>query len=139
MYLPVIMLDGHEAVLESDQVKYDFTLFDPNDLFRRKDSPEVYDDYFPKGTLLTPWSQSIKESDFHFLHIDGIPVSEMEHYVVEQDYYWAMGDNRDDSLDSRYWGFIPESYILGEALFVYFSLNLQTWFPRFDRIFTFIR
>ena len=63
----------------------------------------------------------------------------MKFYVVEQDYYWAMGDNRDDSLDSRYWGFIPENYILGEALFVYFSLNLKTWIPRFNRIFTVIK
>ena len=45
-----------------------------------------------------------------------------------------MGDNRDDSLDSRYWGFVPENYILGEAVLTYFSLDLDTWFPRFNRI-----
>ena len=58
----------------------------------------------------------------------------MEHYEVQKDYFWAMGDNRDDSLDSRYWGFIPRDYILGEALFSWFSLNLNTGFPRFGRI-----
>ena len=50
-----------------------------------------------------------------------------------------MGDNRDDSLDSRYWGLIPENFILGEALFSYFSLDLRTWLPRFERIGTIIR
>ena len=38
-----------------------------------------------------------------------------------------MGDNRDDSLDSRFWGFVPLDYILGEALFTYFSVDLSNW------------
>ena len=50
-----------------------------------------------------------------------------------------MGDNRDDSLDSRYWGYVPENNILGEAIFTYFSLNLETWKPRFNRIGTILR
>ncbi len=59
--------------------------------------------------------------------IDGEPVT---HYVVERNYYFMMGDNRDQSLDSRFWGFVPDEYILGEALFVYFSLDLKR-FPFF--------
>jgi signal peptidase I len=138
LVLPIIMMDGHMATLESDQIEYTFTLADPHDRFRRKNDKAVYLDYFPDGLLITPWSSSIKKEDFYFLHIDGNPASDLETYTVAQDYYWAMGDNRDDSLDSRYWGFVPESFILGEALFVYFSLNLDTWLPRFDRIFTVI-
>ena len=66
--------------------------------------------------------------------MDGVPITDIKSYEVKKDYYWAMGDNRDDSLDSRYWGFIPRDYILGEALFSWFSINLKTGFPRFNRI-----
>ena len=137
--LPVVLYDGHDVTLENAHNKYTFTTIDPDDMYRRKGKQFVYDEYFPSGKLLNPWSQSINDSDFKFLVIDGIPVDEMDYYVVEQDFYWAMGDNRDDSLDSRYWGFVPENYILGEALFVYFSLNLKTWMPRFNRVGTVIR
>jgi signal peptidase I len=78
-------------------------------------------------------------NNFEYLYIDGIPISKWKGYELKQNYYWAMGDNRDDSLDSRYWGLIPEDFILGEALFAYFSLDLRTWLPRFDRIGTIIK
>jgi len=39
------------------------------------------------------------------------------------DYYWMMGDNRHDSADSRYWGFVPEDHIVGAPRFVWLSLD----------------
>ena len=137
--LPIILMEGHTATLNNEEVSYKFTLQDPNELFRRKGKQVVYDDYFPKGNLLTPWSKAIKDEHFQFLLIDGKPLSEWTEYTLTQNYYWAMGDNRDDSLDSRYWGYIPENNILGEALFTYFSLDLDSWIPRWDRIGTLIR
>ena len=137
--LPIILMEGHTATLKSNEVEYEFTLQDPNELFRRKGKDDVYENYFPKGPLLTPWSKAIKDEDFQFLVIDGIPASEWTEYKVSQNYYWAMGDNRDNSLDSRYWGYIPENNILGEALFTYFSLDLDSWTPRWDRIGTVLR
>ena len=137
--LPIILMEGHTATLKSNEVEYEFTLQDPNELFRRKGKEDVYENYFPKGPLLTPWSKAIKDEDFQFLVIDGIPASEWTEYKVSQNYYWAMGDNRDNSLDSRYWGYIPENNILGEALFTYFSLDLDSWTPRWDRIGTVLR
>jgi signal peptidase I len=137
--LPIILMEEHAATLENNEVEYEFTLQDPNELFRRKGKDDVYENYFPKGPLLTPWSKTIKDEDFQFLVIDGIPASEWTEYKVSQNYYWAMGDNRDNSLDSRYWGYIPENNILGEALFTYFSLDLDSWIPRWDRIGTVLR
>jgi len=137
--LPIILMEEHTAILENNEVEYEFTLQDPYELFRRKGKDDVYENYFPKGPLLTPWSKAIKDEDFQFLVIDGIPASEWTEYKVSQNYYWAMGDNRDNSLDSRYWGYIPENNILGEALFTYFSLDLDSWTPRWDRIGTVLR
>ena len=137
--LPIILMEGHSATLKSNEVEYEFTLQDPNELFRRKGKDDVYENYFPKGSLLTPWSKAIKDEDFQFLVIGGIPASKWTEYKVSQNYYWAMGDNRDNSLDSRYWGYIPENNILGEALFTYFSLDLDSWTPRWDRIGTVLR
>ena len=43
--------------------------------------------------------------------------------TVPADQYFMMGDNRDNSEDSRYWGFMPASYVKGKALFIYFSID----------------
>jgi signal peptidase I len=52
-------------------------------------------------------------------------------FTVPKDYYFFMGDNRDDSMDGRYWGFVPRSMIKGKALNVTFSLDGFT--PRWSR------
>jgi signal peptidase I len=46
---------------------------------------------------------------------------------VPEDQYFTMGDNRDESIDSREWGFAPRRNILGRASFVYFSLDWASW------------
>ena len=53
-------------------------------------------------------------------YLDGEPITE---YTFQLDYYWAMGDNRHNSEDSRVWGFVPEDHILGKPLFIWFSLK----------------
>jgi signal peptidase I len=53
--------------------------------------------------------------------IDG---KETNTYIVEKDYVFGMGDHRDNSLDSRFWGFIPRENIVGTPMFVYFSVML---------------
>jgi signal peptidase I len=46
--------------------------------------------------------------------------------VVPPGYYFAMGDNRDSSLDSRYWGFVPRGNIIGKPLIIYWSYDATT-------------
>ncbi len=50
---------------------------------------------------------------------------EANSYTFKMDYYWMMGDNRHNSLDSRYWGFVPEDHIVGRPSFVWLSLDQE--------------
>lgn len=63
-------------------------------------------------------------------------------YRFKQNYYWMMGDNRHNSLDSRYWGMVPEDHIVGKALFVWFSYDAEGTFldkVRWNRLFMAIK
>lgn len=63
--------------------------------------------------------------------IDGQPAT---WYPVEQDYFFVMGDNRDSSLDSRTWGFVPMDHVVGKAVLIYFSWNPYEKKARAERI-----
>lgn len=61
-------------------------------------------------------------------------------YTFKMDYYWMMGDNRHNSADSRYWGFVPEDHIVGKPILIWLSINPESIGQkvRWNRLFRFV-
>ena len=80
--------------------------------------------------VVTRYERHRVERDGDGFIVDGEPATT---YTVEQDYYFMMGDNRDHSFDSRYWGIVPYDHVVGKAVLTFFSVKGEAPFFRFDR------
>lgn len=80
--------------------------------------------------------RSAERGDDGAFLIDDVPSSA---YSFTQDYYFMIGDNRDNSLDSRFWGFVPADHIMGKAMATFFSWDEEHSRIRFDRVLKRIR
>ena len=89
--------------------------------------------------IITAYEGHTLEQRDGVILIDGAPA---DSYTFGMDYYWMMGDNRHNSADSRFWGFVPEDHIVGKASFVWLSLDADKSFPsniRWERLFSKVR
>ena len=135
-------------------------IFPPNtDVFPQWDTPRwSQDNYGPiqipqRGATvrlttenLPLYRRIIEAYEGHRLEVEGdailIDGAPAEEYTFAMDYYWMMGDNRHNSADSRFWGFVPEDHIVGKASFVWLSLDNEGSFPgniRWNRLFKKVR
>jgi len=83
----------------------------------------------------------IKKDEPYIKHVDPNTDPRRDNFGpvrVPQGDLFMMGDNRDNSMDSRYWGFLNEKLIRGKASFIYFSWDGEKHFPRFGRMFRLI-
>ena len=91
------------------------TLDEPYAVFKDR-MPDEYRDNFPRGVrynenLRPAWASELRKQVQH------------GELVVPEGQYFVLGDNRDRSLDGRYWGFVPRAYVVGRPVLVYFSVT----------------
>jgi signal peptidase I len=112
-----IGLPGDRIRIENKQVYVNGVKLNEPYKYNKTDYIDSYRDNFPSepNVHLPPPAQDMLEN-----HVKNGEV------IVPPDSYFAMGDNRDSSLDSRYWGFVPRENIIGKPLIIYWSYDAPT-------------
>jgi len=89
-----------------------------------------------RTTIDREYGKRVVDMEGNVVTIEGIPVSS---YTFKKDYYFMMGDNRDDSLDSRFWGFVARDMVVGQAFITLFSWDREIPFSDLFRLLGSIR
>jgi len=113
----VIGLPGDRMRIENKRVILNGRGLDEPYTYHKRDDFDSYRDNFPSDPNTRIDDRALDMLDKHM--VDG-------EIVVPPDCYFALGDNRDSSLDSRYWGFVPRTNIIGKPLIIYWSYDAPT-------------
>jgi signal peptidase I len=134
--------DNHTLLFPMAKYSYSWTIDNFGPLWIPKEGATIQLDSNNAATYET----TIRDYEGHksvinkgtYLEIDGQKVTS---YTFKQNYYFMMGDNRHNSLDSRFWGFVPEDHIVGKAFIIWLSLDPEHSFLsaiRWRRLFNLI-
>jgi len=116
--------------------KWDFHNFGPLKVPTKGDVVELNASTLPiYSRLITVYEGNTLEQRNDGIYLNG---QKADRYTIQMNYYWMMGDNRDNSSDSRQFGFVPEDHVVGKALFTWMSWDTDGSFLskiRWNRIF----
>ncbi len=143
----------YEALLKNPIIKSVVRKNDPKDVFNKALFPHSIDYKWSKdnyGPLQIPkkgdvvplnkktfplYKRLIEVYEHNDIQLDGDTVllngKPTDSYTIKQDYYWMMGDNRHNSEDSRYWGFVPFDHVVGTPVFIFWSWDMTA--PSFGK------
>ena len=113
----VVGVPGDRIRLDNKQLYRNGVKIDESFKFHKSDMIDPYRDVFPGQPDFHAMERGRDMLEKHVLNGE---------LVVPPNSYFAMGDNRDNSLDSRYWGFVPRENIIGKPLIIYWSYNTTT-------------
>lgn len=142
-----------ERYIRPEETSEDLFPRDPNYNWNLDNFGPIYIPKRGRTITLTPdnlplYKRAIAEYEGHSVVTRGntvyIDEQPADQFTFTQDYYWMMGDNRHNSIDSRFWGFVPYNHVIGKPVFIWMSIDnlndgIKNWNIRWDRVFTTVK